>query len=66
MTVEIDVADDEHLVEQAAAVGCTAVEQKVFCMGGTYVYRVTGEPDVLLPLLDGWGYPDAHDYRVIE
>lgn len=66
MTVEIDVADDEHLVTEAEAVGCTAVETKAFCMAGTSVYRVAGPREALLPLLDGWGYPDAGDYTIVE
>lgn len=65
LTVEIDVADDEHLVEEAAAAGCTAVKQDVFRMGGTYVYRVSGPRDALVPLLAGWGYPEEGDYRVV-
>lgn len=65
MTVEIDVANDEHLVAEAEAAGCTAVEQDVFRMGGTYVYTVSGPREPLVQLLAEWGYPDEGDYRVL-
>ena len=63
MAAIIDVADDENLVAEATAVGCTALKGSDFSMAGTMVYRVYGPSVTLLPLLAGWGY-DEGDYQI--
>lgn len=64
--VSIDVADDSNLGAEAKEAGCEATKTTEFCMAYTSVYHVTGPRDLLLALLEEWGYPDEGDYTVIE
>lgn len=65
LTVSIDVANDENLVEEAIDVGCVATPvEEGYRPYGTYVYKVVGPDDLLKPLLEGWGYSEG-EYTVL-
>lgn len=64
MSVRIDVCDDDNLVEEALAAGCTAVEA-TDGYRKYHLFVVHGPQDKLLPLLASWGY-DYDGYEVIE
>lgn len=60
LTVEIDVADDEHLTAEAAASGCVAIPtDKGYRPPGTYLYGITGPTEAVLALLSTWGYEEG-------